>query len=206
MTKLETPEQLGEVYRSASSRARQKQLPELDPHCQTLIASSPFVVLTTSGSRGSDATPRGGELGFVQVRDAQTLLLPDWPGNNRLDSLTNILENPAVGLLFLIPGVKETLRVGGSAQIRTDTDLLSTFQAGNRRPLDVLVIRVERAYLHCAKALMRSRLWDTGAQIERSALPTANEILRDQLGSAVGTHEALESQKALEARYKTTLY
>lgn len=161
--------------------------------------------MASSGPDGTDATPRGGERGFVKVKDAQTLLLPDWPGNNRLDSLTNILENPAVGLLFLIPGVKETLRVGGTAEIHTDEALLEPFHTGFKLPLTVLVIHVEKVYLHCAKAFMRSKLWDKSAQIDRSALPTASEILRDQLNTAA-TAESPESQEAMEQRYKNNLY
>ena len=204
MGKIETVEGLRKLYRAPSERAQRKQLDALDAHCRRFIASSPFVVLASSASSGADATPRGGEPGFVKVQDAYTLLLPDWPGNNRLDSLTNIVENPTVGLLFLIPGVDETLRVGGTAQIRTDEALLEPFHTRNKLPLTVLVIHVERAYLHCAKALMRSKLWCEDARLERGALPTANEILRDQSGG--GAEEALESQEAMEQRYKGSLY
>lgn len=204
MGKIETVEGLRKLYRAPSERAQRKQLDALDAHCRRFIALSPFVVLASSASNGADATPRGGERGFVRVRDAHTLLLPDWPGNNRLDSLTNIVENPAVGLLFLIPGVDETLRVGGTAQICTDEALLEPFRTGNKLPLTVLVIHVEKAYLHCAKAFIRSSFWDESAQLERGALPSANEILRDQLGG--GAKEALETQEAMERRYKGSLY
>ena len=202
MGRIETVEQLRETYRAPSERAQRKQLDALDIHCRALIALSPFVVLASSSKAGADATPRGGERGFVRVQDAHTLLLPDWPGNNRLDSLTNIVENPAVGLLFLVPGVDETLRVGGAAQIRTDEALLEPFRTGTKLPLTVLVIHVEKVYLHCAKALMRSNLWDESAQLERSTLPSADKILNDQLGD-VGTPE---SQEAMERRYKKSLY
>ena len=202
MGKVETVEGLREIYRAPSERAQRKQLDALDAHCRAFIASSPFVVLASSASSGADATPRGGEPGFVRVHDAHTLLLPDWPGNNRLDSLTNILANPAVGLLFLIPGVDETLRVGGAARIRTDEALLEPFRTGTKVPLTVLVIHVEKAYLHCAKALMRSQLWDESAQLERT-LPSANDTLNDQLGD---TAETLESQEAMKRRYKGPFY
>ncbi len=204
MSTIKTVEQLRESYRAPSERAQRKQLGALDAHCRRFIASSPFVVLASSSETGADATPRGGEPGFVRVRDARTLLLPDWPGNNRLDSLTNIVKNPAVGLLFLVPGVDETLRVGGAARIHTDEALLELFRAANKLPLTVLVIDVEKAYLHCAKAFMRSQLWDENAKLERSALPTAGEILRDQAGG--GAEEALESQEAMEKRYNDLLY
>lgn len=204
IARIETLEQLRAVYRPPSERAQRKQLSTLDAHCQRFVALSPFVVLASSGSGGADATPRGGERGFVRVQDARTLLLPDWPGNNRLDALTNILENPAVGLLFFIPGVKETLRVGGTARIRTDEALLEPFRTGSKLPLTVLVVRVQKAYLHCAKALMRSELWDESARLARSALPTASEILRDHARSDAA--EPLESQEEMEGRYKTNLY
>ncbi len=200
--KIETAKQLRELYPSPSERAQRKQLPKLDVHCQRFIALSPFVVLASSGPAGADATPRGGPRGFVHAPDEHTLLLPDWPGNNRLDALTNILANPAVGLLFLIPGVDETLRVGGRAEIRTDAALLGPFCAGTKLPLSVIVIHVDKAYLHCAKALLRSNLWREDAQVDRSALPTANEMLTEQLGLT----EQPESQEAMERRYRNALY
>ena len=202
--KIETIEQLRELYHTPSERALRKQLRELDVHCQQFIALSPFMILASSGKGGADATLRGGERGFVKVGNAQTLLVPDWPGNNRLDSLTNIVENPAVGLLFLIPGVDETLRVGGAAQIRTDGSLLEPFRTDGKLPLTVLVVHVERAYLHCAKAPMRSGLWDKDARLDRAAMPTADEMLRDQLGA--GAEGTLESQTAMERRYQKSLY
>ena len=151
-----TSEQLRTLYKAPSERAQRKQLAVLDGHCRRFIALSPFVVLASSGPDGADATPRGGPPGFVHVPDARTLLLPDWPGNNRLDALENIVQNPAVGLLFLIPGVDETLRVNGSAQIRTDAALREPFGTDGRLPTTVLVVSVQEAFLHCAKALMRS--------------------------------------------------
>lgn len=200
--KIETVKQLRELYQSPSERAQRKQLPKLDVHCQRFIALSPFVVLASSGPAGADATPRGGPRGFIHVLGEQTLLLPDWPGNNRLDALTNILADSGVGLLFLIPGVDETLRVGGRAEIRTDAALLEPFRAGTKLPLSVIVIHVEKAYLHCAKASMRSNLWREDAKVDRSALPTANEMLKGQLNLT----EQPESQEAMERRYLSNLY
>lgn len=202
--RIETLAQLRELYKPPSERAQRKELTQLDVHCRRFIELSPFVVLATSSSSGSDATPRGGEPGFVHVEDESTLVLPDWPGNNRLDSLTNVLENPAVGLLFLIPGVGETLRVGGDAEIRTDSALLAHFRTANRLPLSVLVIHVEKAYLHCPKALLRSDLWQEEAKRERSVLPSLNAMLEDQLGK--GRAASSESQDEMEARYRTQLY
>ncbi len=199
--KIRTSEQLRALYGAPSERAQRKQLAELDRHCQRFVALSPFVVLASSGPNGADATPRGGPPGFVHVPDARTLLLPDWPGNNRLDSLTNILGNPAVGLLFLVPGVDETLRVNGAAEVRTDAALRERFGTQGRLPTSVLVITVQAAYLHCAKAFMRSRLWDEDAKPGRTALPTLGEMLRDQLNA-----EQAESQETMLRRYRDSLY
>ena len=148
-----------------------------------------------------DATPRGGGPGFVKVADERTLLLPDRPGNNRLDALSNLTEHPEIGLLFMIPGVDETLRVNGASSCgRTPIWPSRSESAGGRRP-SCCASRVKEAYLHCAKALMRSRLWSAEAQIDRSELPTLGEMLRDQTGSG-----AAESQAAMVARYHQELY
>ena len=202
MVKVETLEQLRALHKAPSERAQRKQLTVLDKHCRRFIALSPFVVLASSGPNGADATPRGGPPGFVHVPDAQTLLLPDWPGNNRLDALENVVENPAVGLLFLVPGVDETLRVNGSAEICTDAALREPFGADGRLPPTVLVIRVQEAFLHCAKALMRSKLWSEDAKPGRDALPTLGEMLNDQLGLT----ERAEPQAAMVRRYRDELY
>ena len=197
-----TSEQLRTLYKAPSERAQRKQLAVLDGHCRRFIALSPFVVLASSGPDGADATPRGGPPGFVHVPDARTLLLPDWPGNNRLDALENIVQNPAVGLLFLIPGVDETLRVNGSAQIRTDAALREPFGTDGRLPTTVLVVSVQEAFLHCAKALMRSNLWAEDAKSGRGALPTLGEMLNDQLGLT----EQVEPQEVMMGRYRDELY
>ena len=148
-----------------------------------------------------DATPRGGDPGFVTVADERTLLLPDRPGNNRLDSLSNLTEHPEIGLLFMIPGVDETLRVNGTVELRTDAELAEPFRVGRRPPAVVLRITVREAYLHCGKALMRSHLWDAQAQIDRSELPTLGLMLRDQVGSGKA-----ESQAEMVERYRGELY
>ena len=194
--------ELRERYGEPSERARAKQLDRLDAHCRRFVELSPFCVLATSGPDGlADATPRGGDPGFVHVLDERTLLLPDRPGNNRLDSLANLVAHPGVGLLFLLPGVDETLRVNGVAALRDDEELLARFDLEGRRPRLVLVVSVREAYLHCGKALMRSRLWDDASRIDRSTLPSLGEMLRDQRGLG----EA-ESQEAMVARYRESLY
>jgi PPOX class probable FMN-dependent enzyme len=199
---VRTHEELRERYAEPRERSLRKQLDHLDPHCRRFVELSPFCVLATCGPDGlPDATPRGGEPGFVHVLDEHTLLLPDRPGNNRLDSLGNLTVNPGVGLLFFVPGVDETLRVNGTCELRDDPELVGRFDREGKLPATVLVVSVQEAYLHCAKALMRSRLWDPEAQVERSTLPSLGEMLRDQLGLA----EA-ETQEQMLERYRQSLY
>lgn len=203
MAKIETIETLREIYRPAAGRAVEKELSALDPHCKRFIELSPFLLLATHNAEGVvDITPRGDEPGFVAVPDSNTIIIPDRPGNNRLDSLTNILSDPTCSVIFLIPGVDETLRIRGRAEIRDDADLLAKFEVKKRLPATVLKITVDLAFLHCAKALMRSRLWDPEAQIERSTLPTLGKMIMDQLG----LKDDGESQEQMVKRYKEALY
>jgi len=178
---IESIEQLRTLYVAPKERAIRKQLTQLDVHCRRFISLSPFVVLASTDATGrADASPRGGDPGFVKVPDATTLLIPDAPGNNRLDSLENIIATGAVGLLFVIPGVDETLRVNGRAQLsnaESDLDLCTTER---RRPKLVIRVTVREAYLHCAKALMRARLWDAGRRIDRDLLPSIGQMINDQ--------------------------
>ncbi|WP_409026678.1 pyridoxamine 5'-phosphate oxidase family protein [Janthinobacterium sp. SUN098] len=199
---IDSLEQLRALYPPAQGRALSKQLDHLDPHCIAFIGLSPFVVLATGGAGGQlDASPRGGAPGFVHVLDAHTLLLPDAKGNNRLDSFSNIAETDRAGLLFMIPGVDETLRVNGEASLSDDAALLAYFDGERNPPRLVMRLRVAEAYLHCAKALMRSRLWDSTAQVERSVLPTMGRMIGDQTGS-IGP---LETQEQMLARYAQDL-
>jgi uncharacterized protein len=199
---ISTESELRALHAAPTDRAVRKVLDRLDRHCRRFIALSPFVVMATSDAEGRlDATPRGGDPGFVEVEGERTLLLPDRPGNNRLDSLTNLTERPQVGLLFMIPGVDETLRVNGTAELCTDADVVERFRIARRPPAVVLRITVREAYLHCAKALMRSRLWDPDARIDRAELPTMGEMMRDHAGSAT-----VESQAEMVERYRKQLY
>ena len=199
---IESLDALRTVYPPAAGRAVTKQLAQLDPHCQRFISLSPFVVLSSSSTaRTMDASPRGGVPGFVKTTDEHTLLLPDAPGNNRLDTLENILATRQLGLLFLIPGVDETLRVNGTAVLSTDEETLKFFADDRRPPKLVIKVTVKEAYLHCAKALMRSSLWSAEHQIDRAALPTMGQMLKDQIGGDM----ALETQEEMVLRYAQDL-
>ena len=178
-------QELREVYRPPAPRAAQKVLDYLDIHSRNFIALSPFCVLSSSDADGqADASPRGDPPGFVKVLDDKTLLLPDRPGNNQVDSLQNIVENPGVGLLFFVPGMNETLRVKGKAEVTTDPDLLNPLIVAGKPPLSGLKINVEEAFLHCGRALIRGRIWDADAQIDRSSYPTYGQVLADQIAGA----------------------
>ncbi len=175
---VQTAGQLDDLYAQPQSKALIKELDHLSDHYRAFVEKSPFMVLGTVGAGGLDLSPRGDPAGFVQVLDDKTLALPDRRGNNRLDSLRNVVEDPRVSLLFMIPGVGETLRVKGTAQIVLDAEFLQTFEINGKAPASVLVIAIEKVYFQCQKALARSRLWDPDAQVARSELPTAGEILQ----------------------------
>lgn len=194
--------QLRELYGEPSDRAVRKELAALDIHARNFIEQSPFLVLSTADAEGNmDASPRGGTPGFVIMRSNNELLLPDAKGNNRLDSLRNISETGRVGMLFLIPGMDETLRINGTARISTDSAELDLFISERIRPKACVVIQIEKLFLHCAKALMRSKLWDPKSNIDRSSMPTMGEMLKDQLGHAGPP----ESRQDMVERYKKDL-
>jgi len=200
--KITKIDQLRALYNRPSERAVKKQLASLDHHCIHYVSKSPFLVLSTVDAKGKiDASPRGGKPGFVQVIDQQQLIIPDSKGNNRLDSLANIVETGQVGLLFLIPGVDETLRINGSAYVTTEAELLARFPNEKNPPKTCIVVSVEEAFLHCAKALMRSKLWASETQIERTEMPTMGQMLKDQLGS----DKTPETQEEMVRRYQSDL-
>ena len=189
---------LRELYPEPAGRAVLKQLRHLDEHCVRFISLSPFVVLATTSADGrADASPRGGAPGFVKVLDAHTLLIPDSPGNNRLDSLSNVIGTGQAGLLFMIPGINETLRVNGKAVLSIDADELAACADDRRTPKLVIRIAVEEAYLHCAKAFMRSGLWQPASQVPRSMLPPMGQMIAEQTGIA----GPVETQEEMERRY-----
>lgn len=195
-------EALRRLYAAPMARALSKQLAALDKHCRAFVALSPFVVLSTSDAQFNlDASPRGGAPGFVKIDGSGALLIPDAPGNNRLDSLQNIVATGRAGLLFMIPGVDETLRVNGRASLSVaDAHRLACADA-RRLPKLVIRIEVEAAYLHCAKAFMRSRLWQADAQVPRSTLPTLGQMIGEQTGMA----GPAETQEQMLRRYAADL-
>lgn len=190
------------LYAAPKERAVKKQLSALDKHCTRFISLSPYVVLATAGADGKqDASPRGGPPGFVQVPDAHTLLLADSPGNNRLDTLENIVATGRVGLLFMVPGVDETLRVNGAAVLSRAPDDITRCTTERRAPVLVIRVTVEEAYLQCAKALMRSALWSPASLVDRSVLPSAGEMLIDH----TGVQTAPETAEDMRRRYEPDL-
>jgi PPOX class probable FMN-dependent enzyme len=203
MAAIESEQQLRAMYAQPKERALKKQLPRLDQHCRNFLALVRFAVLSTVDAEGNmDASPRGGEAGFIKVIDDNTVIIPDWRGNNRLDTFSNIVTTGRIGAIFLVPGVDEALRINGTATLRTDEAFTSLCVVNGRPPNLVVHIAVKEAYLHCAKAIMRAQLWQPEAQIERKTLPTMNEMLRDQIGQT----EPPEPQEAMVARHKTELY
>jgi len=190
-------------YGEPSLRALAKELVKLDQHARAFIALSPFLVISSSDRAGrNDASPRGDAPGFVAVLDDMRLLVPDRPGNRRVDTMLNLAENPHVGLLFLVPGINETLRINGLAHFTKDADLLAPLSVDGKAPVAGLMVETEEVYFHCGKALIRSRLWDPETRIERRHFPTLGRILADQIA---GT-DAAESEKSIEESYRTRLY
>lgn len=198
------------LYDPVRERSAKKQIPQLDAHASRFIGLSPFVVIGSGDGQGQmDCSPRGGAPGFVKAVDAHTLLIPDAPGNNRLDTLENIVRGGVggapVGLLFMVPGMDETLRINGIALLSTDeTDRALCAEPG-RLPKLAIRVTVQACYLHCAKALMRSRLWDASAHIDRATLPSMTEMMRDQIREFRGEEVAAETQEQMLERYRQTL-
>jgi hypothetical protein len=191
---IQTLEQLRALYKTPSERAVLKELTYIDKHIQRFISLSPFMTISSGNLHHQmDCSPRGGEAGFVKVLDAQTLLIPDSPGNNRLDTLSNIIETSQVGLLFFVPGIDEVVRVNGKATLQTDPDLLVHFSGMKNRPKLLIKVGVEAAYMHCPKAMMRSTLWSVESHQKFDAMPTLGEIIQDQtkMTSPVETREEM---------------
>jgi PPOX class probable FMN-dependent enzyme len=201
-----TSDELRTIYKTPrpTDASMRKELRALDGHCRSFIGKSPFVLIGSSdGAGNADVTPKGDRPGFVTVLDEKTIAIPDRPGNNRLDTLENILLNPSIGLLFLIPGMNETLRVNGDARITVDASLRERLAVDGKAPQSVVVVTVKAAYMHCAKAFMRSELWKPDSWYDRATLPTLGQILRDQLALA---DSAEATDRWLDEEYRETMW
>lgn len=202
---ISSESELREIFGWPSERAANKQLDRLDGHCRAIIAKSPFMLLGTSAPDGRcDVSPKGDYPGFVRVLDDNTLAIPDLPGNNRLDTLTNMINNPQVGLIFMIPGMNETLRVNGKVRLVRDSELLESMAYEGKLPKLAIVVDVQEVFTHCPKAFLRSKLWGDEFKIERSELPSFAEILRDH--AAIVNCDLDELQAELDEKAATTLH
>ena len=191
------------LYGEVNEVSSLKEIAYLHPHYAAMVKASPFAMLATVGPHGVDASPRGDAPGFIEIVDDKPLLLADRRGNNRIDSLRNILSDPRVALLFLIPGIGETLRVNGTAEISVDPDLLARFSVNDKAPRSMLVIHIESVFFQCSRALIRSELWNPNRRLPRSALPSTGEML------AAVTHDRIDAEtydRELPPRLKATLY
>ncbi len=201
---IETTEQLEALYKDAPyGPAVFKETDRITPQYRKLIEASPFAVIATCGPEGLDCSPRGDPPGFVRVADERTVIVPDRRGNNRIDSLRNLVRDPRISLLFLIPGVGETMRINGRARISTDPKLTESFAMNGKVPKCVLVVTVERAYFQCTKAIIRSKLWDTQSIVDRKTLPTPGSILAELTDGKMG---GPKHDEAAPARIKETIY
>ncbi len=199
---IESEEKLRELYGFPKGRSRKKQLSALEKHSINYIQLSPFILISTYGMSGAvDCSPRGGKPGFIKILNNGCIIIPEAKGNNRLDSLVNIVETGNIGCLFLIPGVDETLRINGRARLSTANEYLGLFATERNPPKACIEVTINEVFLHCAKALMRSDLWSSESHIERSLLPTMGAMVNDQ----ISLNEEPETQEAMIKRYKPDL-
>ena len=175
---ISTIEELEAIYGEPLPQSLVKEIDYISDHYRSFIEKSPFMVLASVAEEGLDCSPRGDPAGFVRVVDEKRVMIPDRRGNNRIDTLRNIVRDPRVSLLFLVPGVGETLRINGRAEISVDPKLCASFDMNGKTPRSVIIVTADRVYFQCQKALARSRLWDPRAQVERKELPTAGKILQ----------------------------
>ena len=203
MATITTVAELEAIYGLPNEASTVKEVDRITPHYRTFVEMSPFVALATSGPEGLDCSPRGDVAGFVRVHDEKTLMLPDRRGNNRVDSLRNVVRDPRVALLFMIPGVGNTLRVNGRAHLTTDADVLASFAMDGKAPRSVMVIAVDTVFFQCARAIVRSGLWDPDKHVDPERLPSAGDILaalsQDRVGGA-------EYDRAWPQRARETLW
>ena len=203
MDTIEHPQQLRVIYGEPGERAVKKQLARLDRHCRNFIALSPFLVIASSDPSGRcDASPKGDAPGFVRIVDDTTLLIPDRLGNNRIDTLGNLLARPGVGLIFFVPGINETLRVNGRAKVTTDPELLEPLSVNGKAPRSGILVAAEEIYFHCGKALIRSDLWNPEKHVARAAWPSLGRIIAEQIGGM----DPDEAERQTAESYRTRLY
>ncbi|WP_339680693.1 pyridoxamine 5'-phosphate oxidase family protein [Cyclobacterium marinum] len=202
---IETLEELRGVMGFPRELVQKKSINFIDEHCKSFIGKSPMLFISTANKEGScDVSPRGDPAGFVDVLDEQYLVIPERPGNKRCDSLVNILSNPQVGLIFIIPGLKETLRINGKAILIRDKDLLQKYQVNGKNPEIGIIVEVEECFIHCAKAFLRSKLWEPEAWPDKEQFPLVAKVLADHINSSNFSKE--EIQNVLEESYKKRLY
>jgi len=201
---IEDIAEIREIYGEPMERTIKKQLPRLEKHSRAFIALSPFLVIASSDPSGRcDASPKGDAPGFVKVIDDETLLIPDRLGNNRVDTIGNLLASPGVGLIFFVPGVNETLRVNGRAQITTDPALLEPCAVNGKLPRSGILITAEEVYFHCGKALIRSDLWNPEKMLKHSDFPSLGRIIAEQIGDG---RSIADSERQTAESYRTRLY
>ncbi|PLT28240.1 pyridoxamine 5'-phosphate oxidase family protein [Peribacillus deserti] len=197
--------ELRELVGNPGKLAGNKEISFIDTHCREFISKSPFLVLSSSNMMGqSDASPRGDAPGFVHILDDHTLLIPERPGNRRLDTLLNILSNPHVGMIFLIPGLGETLRINGKASIIQDEELLAPLAVNGKVPLIGIIVKVEQCFIHCAKAIIRSQLWKPENWLENKQIPSPAKILKDHAKLAYMNESEISA--SLQESYEKRLY
>ena len=203
MHRITTLEELDALYGEPVPAAITKEIDYISDHYKAFVDKAPFVVVATVGPEGMDCSPRGDPAGFVRVRDKKTVLIPDRRGNNRVDTLRNLVRDPRIGLLFMIPGIGNTLRINGTAEIVVDPELNKSFAMNGKLPKCVLVVTADRVYTQCPKALVRSRLWSPESQVDRSELPTAGEMIA---ALSKGAIDGAEYDAAYPQRLKETIY
>jgi PPOX class probable FMN-dependent enzyme len=205
---IATADALRRLYGQAEGLAAKKSLAVIDRHARDYIRLSPFLCIATAGAGGrADVSPRGDQPGFVQVLDDRTLAIPDRPGNNRLDTMENILVNPNVGLIFLVPGFEDTLRINGKATVTADPAILERATVDRKQPKVAIRVAVDEAFFHCAKAFRRSRLWQPEAIVDRKVMPTLARIILEQTAATPPREDVVAAtDKDLEDDYRTQLY
>jgi uncharacterized protein len=196
-------EQLEKLYGQVRPVAVLKEKEALTDSYRKLIEAAPFIAMATSGPEGLDCSPKGDPAGFVHILDNKTLAIPDRPGNNRIDGMRNLVRDPRIALLFLIPGVSETLRVNGRATISVDPKLLQSFAIDGKLPRSVMLVSIERIYFHCAKAIVRSKLWDERSKVDRRALPSTGEMVAELTAGKFG---GSDYDREAPARIQAELY